>query len=246
MKSVVITGCNRGIGLALIKHLSNKSQLNHIIATCRNPENAQELQEVNAQHKNVRILKAELTDNESIKKLAGSISDIVKDDGLNVLINNAGISSKFASINLVKPNELIENFQINTVAPIMLTKALLPVLKKSAKQNANKPMGISKAAIINMSSILGSMAENVHGGLYPYRASKAGLNAATKSMSIDLKTSQIVVVSLHPGWVKTDLGGPNAPLDVDTSVAGVIDFLYNITEEHNGGFYDYQGKRLSW
>lgn len=65
-------------------------------------------------------------------------------------------------------------------------------------------------------------------------------------MSIDLKTSQIVVVSLHPGWVKTDLGGPNAPLDVDTSVAGVIDFLYNITEEHNGGFYDYQGKRLAW
>lgn len=97
-----------------------------------------------------------------------------------------------------------------------------------------------------MSSILGSIDANVEGGLYAYRTSKCSLNAATKSMSIDLRDHQIMCVSMHPGWVRTDMGGAKAPLDVDTSCSQMIDTICQLNETHNGGFIQYDGKPLKW
>lgn len=97
-----------------------------------------------------------------------------------------------------------------------------------------------------MSSILGSIEENKQGGMYAYRLSKSGLNAATKSMSIDLKGDKIICVALHPGWVKTDLGGSHAPLDVDGSCKQMIHTIFNLDESHNGTFIQYDGKNLPW
>lgn len=107
-------------------------------------------------------------------------------------------------------------------------------------------MGIKRAAIINMSSILGSISSNVEGGLYPYRASKTGLNACTKSMSIDLKDNNILCIALHPGWVRTELGGPKAPLDVETATQKIVETLYNLSEQNNGTLVQYNGKTLPW
>lgn len=109
---------------------------------------------------------------ETYDTFAKQVQEIVKDDGLNVLFNNAGISPKSTRINFVKVDQLIDTFTTNTAAPIMLTKAMLPLLKQAARKNADGPFSASKAAVINMTSMLGSIELNRDGGLYPYRCSK--------------------------------------------------------------------------
>lgn len=115
---------------------------------------------------------ADLTNFDCYGNFVGRVSEIVKEDGLNVLFNNAGVAPKSTRIPFVKTEQLLDTFTTNTVVPIMLTKALLPLVKQAAKKNVDKPLGISKAAIINMSSVLGSIDLNKDGGLYPYRCSK--------------------------------------------------------------------------
>lgn len=105
---------------------------------------------------------------------------------------------------------------------------------------------MKRAAIINMSSILGSIDANVEGGIYGYRMSKSAINAATKSMAIDFKREKILCVALHPGWVKTDMGGSNAPMAIEESCQKMIETVFQLNESHNGGFYQYDGKRLPW
>lgn len=245
MKSILITGCNRGLGLGLIQHLTKiKNPPEKIFATCRDIAKAQKLVEVAERCNNVHIIEFELTDTNSYEKIVKTVNDKVGDGKLNVLFNNAGISTKFTRIGNVKVEQLTQCYFINTVVPIMLTKAFLPLLKKAAV-GINK-FGIDRAAVINMSSILGSISQNKTGGFYPYACSKSALNAATKSMSIDLENDGILVTCLHPGWVKTDMGGNNAPLDVDTSVADIIKTLQSLNKEHNGCFLQHDGVKLPW
>lgn len=107
--------------------------------------------------------------------------------------------SSFLGLKALKASELIDTFTVNVVAPLMLTKAFLPLLKKASASNNSEPLGVKRAAIVNMSSILGSIAANTDGSLYHYRVTKSGVNAATKSLSIDLKNDKVLVVSMHPG-----------------------------------------------
>lgn len=125
-------------------------------------------------------------------------------------------------------------------------QAFVPLLKKASSANNDKPLGAGRAAIINMSSILASIEANKEGGLYAYRMSKSALNAASKSISIDLKREKILCVALHPGWVKTDLGGANAPLDIETSCNDIISLISNLNETHNGKHIQHDGKFLPW
>lgn len=107
---------------------------------------------------------------------------------------------------------------------------------------------LKKPLIMNMGSSLGSIKENDRGGVYPYRASKAAVNMMTRNMSVDLSGSNINAVSVHPGWLRTGMGGQGAPTSVEEGVTGIIDNLlvaYN-EKKHNGNFYDYQGKIVSW
>lgn len=247
MKSVLITGCNRGLGLGLVKQLVQRQQPpTHVIATCRNPQQAEALTSIAAQHKNVHVLQIDVKDFNKYDEFAKHVQSIVQDDGINVLFNSAGVSSKFTRVNLVKVEQMTENFITNTVAPLMLTKALLPALKKASKNNESSPKGSSRAVIVNMSSVLGSIAQNNQGGFYPYRASKSALNAVTKSLSMDLKDDGILAVSLHPGWVQTDMGGKGAPLTVEQSTEAMLKFVEGLGEKHNGGFYQYDGSQLPW
>ncbi|XP_012235737.1 C-signal [Linepithema humile] len=248
MKSILITGCNRGLGLGLVKHLAGMSRpLDNIFATCRDASKATELRALADKSSNIHIIEIDLAYTDSYKKIVDTINDQVRGNGLNVLFNNAGISSKFTRLGLVKKQQMTDAFIVNTVAPIMLTKALLPLLKTAAKKAEDTAeLSVRKAAVINMTSVLGSIAENNDGGFYPYRCSKAALNAATKSMSIDLRADGILVACLHPGWVRTDLGGNNAPMDVDSSVSHILDTLNSLTEKHTGCFLQYDGKILPW
>ncbi|KAJ8679421.1 hypothetical protein QAD02_015208 [Eretmocerus hayati] len=208
---------------------------------------AQELSELASQTSNIHIIQTDLKDTSRYPEIFKEVQNAVGDAGLNVLFNNAGISTKYARLPLVKEEQLTENYLINTVVPILLAKTFLPLLKQASATSPEKNgMSVDKAAIINMSSTLGSIGNNDTGGFYPYRCSKAALNAATKSMSMDLKNDKILVISLHPGWVKTDMGGPNAPTDVDTCIKDILKTLASLTEKHNGAFLQQDGTTLPW
>lgn len=239
MNSILITGCNRGLGLGLIKcFLKLPTPPRHVIATCRNLQQAEELKSLAEQHSNLHVLQIDLKAVDQYDNFAKEVETIVQDNGLNVLFNNAGVSPKSTRLNFVKTEDLTDTFMTNVVAPIMLTKA--------AEVNVSAPIGPTKACIVNMSSILGSIAANSDGGLYAYRTSKSALNSATKSMSIDLKGNQIMAVAMHPGWVRTDMGGSKAPLSVEQSCAKMVQTVIGLGEKHNGGFLQYDGKELPW
>ncbi|XP_017109603.2 C-signal [Drosophila bipectinata] len=247
MNSILITGCNRGLGLGLVKALVGLPQPpQHLFTTCRNREVAKELEELAKNHSNIHILEIDLRNFDAYDKLISDIEGVTKDQGLNVLFNNAGVAPKSTRITATRSQDLIETLQTNTVVPVMLAKACLPLLKKAAKVNGSQPMGVNRAAIINMSSILGSIQGNTDGGMYAYRTSKTALNAATKSLSIDLYPQRIMCVSLHPGWVRTDMGGSNAPLDVETSTDTIVKTLLELGEPQNGSFINYDGSPLPW
>lgn len=247
MKSILITGCNRGLGLGLVKTVLNLPKPpKYVFATCRNVEQAADLKELGNQNSNLHILEIDLKHFDSYAKLVTDVSSVLKDDGLNVLINNAGIASKSTRLNFVQADSMIDNLTTNTVVPVMMAKAFAPLINKASKANESLPMGVNRAAIINMSSILGSIAKNDSGGMYAYRTSKAGLNAATKSLSHDLKDGKVLCVSIHPGWVRTDMGGSKAPLDVETSTRTIVETLMAMNETHNGGFFEHNGKPLPW
>uniref|UniRef100_A0A2A4JM24 Short-chain dehydrogenase n=1 Tax=Heliothis virescens TaxID=7102 RepID=A0A2A4JM24_HELVI len=244
MQTVLITGANRGLGLGMVKYLTKQNAAKTIIATCRTV--SEELKALSAENKNLVILNLDVKDTSSFDDFSSKISEAVGKQGLNLLINNAGVTTKYTKLPYVKAEQLLDNLSVNTIAPIMLTKSLLPILKQAADANSDKPMGWHRAAVINISSILGSIEQNVQGGFYPYRCSKAALNAATKSMSIDLKKDNILVASLHPGWVKTDMGGKNADLDVETSISGIFQTIEKLTESDTGKFLSYDGTELPW
>ncbi|XP_034489836.1 C-factor [Drosophila innubila] len=247
MNSILITGCNRGLGLGLVKAFNSLPEPpQHLFTTCRNLEQATELNDLAKKHSNIHVLEIDLKNFDEYEKLVGKIADITKDAGLNVLFNNAGIATKSVRIGATKQQDLLDTLQTNTVAPIMLAKSCLPLLKKASLVNEARGMGVNRAAIINMSSILGSIQLNADGGMYAYRTSKAALNAATKSMSIDLRDQKILCVSLHPGWVRTDMGSNNAPLEVATTTKQIVDTICKLNESHNGGFYQYDGAQLPW
>lgn len=249
MKSILITGCNRGLGLGIVKTLVGleKNQPANIFATCRNKDKAKELVALEEQHSNLHVFEVDITDFTKHKSVIyDGIASVVKDNGLNVLLNNAGISSKFARIGLLKPEQMTEHFLVNVTAPLILTKSLLPLLKAASTAQSTEPLGSSRAAIVNVSSILASIADNKQGGFYPYRVSKSALNAATRSLSFDLKDDKILVTAMHPGWVKTDMGGANAPLEIGPATAGIVQFIQGLNESHNGLFFEYTGKPIAW
>lgn len=208
----------------------------------------QELRQLSSENPSVKILEIELKKYDQYPEIIKQVEEVVQGEGLNVLFNNAGISprSSFHGIPKLKVSELMDTFEVNCVAPLMLTKAFLPLLKKAANHNKSLPVSPQRAAVINMSSILGSVALNNDGSLYHYRLTKTGLNNATKSMSVDFKPFGILALSMHPGWVKTDLGGPKAPMDVETSCKHMVQTILKLDEKSNGTFIQYDGKKLPW
>ncbi|XP_056622609.1 C-factor [Triplophysa dalaica] len=144
---------------------------------------------------------------------------------------------------------MLENFHTNSVAPLMLTKAMLPLLKRAAAKETG--MGIHRAAVINMSSLLGSVQLNCGEQAnsfkwYPYRASKSALNMITRCLAVDFEEHGILCVALHPGWVRTDMGGPDAPLSTEESIASVLNVIGGLSERDHGSFLHYNGEELPW
>ncbi|XP_052437713.1 C-factor [Carassius gibelio] len=249
--NLMVTGASRGLGLQIVESLvTGGFSPGNIIATARNPDGAKELQMLAEEHQNIHIIKLDVTCQESIERAASEVEQLVHEEGLNCLINNAGINV-VANLETVTAHKMLENFHTNSVAPLMITKAMLPMLKRAAAKGTGTGMGIQRAAVINMTSLLGSV--ELYWGdrantfkWYPYRTSKSALNMVTRCLAVDLEADGILCMALHPGWIRTDMGGPEAPLSPEESISCVLSVIGGLTEKDHGSFLHYTGEQLPW
>ncbi|XP_064015881.1 C-signal-like isoform X2 [Pogoniulus pusillus] len=254
VRSVLVTGANRGIGLGLVQHfLAMPSPPKWVFAGCREPkgQRAQELQNLASKHPNLVVVPLEVSDPASIKAAAGTVEKLLGGSGLNLLINNAGAVT-ISSLENETLESMRQLYTINTIGPMLLGQAFLPMLKKAAQESPGTGMSCSRAAIVNMSSIAGSIVEMYawdYGQVTSYRCSKAALNMLTKCQSLGYREHGILCVALHPGWVQTDMGSGRSrtpPLTVDTSVRGMLKVLSSLSEKDTDTFLDWEGKVVPW
>jgi NAD(P)-dependent dehydrogenase (short-subunit alcohol dehydrogenase family) len=220
---VLVTGSNRGIGLELCRQLKQKGC--EVIATCRKQSDA--LVELGVEI----IENVDVSSQPSLLKLAETLSG----RQLDWLINNAGIADGIAMDALDEDSiaSCQRMFEVNSLGPLLTTQALVNNMRTGSK------VGL-------ITSRMGSMGDNDSGGSYGYRMSKAALNAAGKSLAIDLKPEGIAVAILHPGWVKTDMTGHSGLIDTDESASGLIQRMDELNLDNTGGFWHTNGELLPW
>ncbi|NXW50369.1 DHB2 dehydrogenase, partial [Nyctiprogne leucopyga] len=210
--SVLVTGANRGIGLGLVQQLLGLPKPPQwVFAGCRDPkgQRAQDLRNLASKHPNLVIIPLEVTDPASIKAAAAKVEEQLGGSGLNLLINNAGIA-KWNTLDTETLEDMTQIYTTNTVGPLLVSQAFLPLLKKAAQGSPGSALSCSKAAIINMSSSGGCISSPYGWDLMQvvsYRCSKAALNMLTKCQSLGYRDHGVLCAALHPGWVQTDMGG---------------------------------------
>lgn len=232
MHTVLITGANRGLGLEFCRQYAAADY--QVIAACRNnPGKAEQLTALAKQYPQIQIETLDVADFNQIDALATKLSD----RKIDVLLNNAGVYGDQASrgFGQLDYQAWASVLAVNVMAPLKLAEAFLPQVQRSDKR-----------LIVALSSLMGSMTDNTSGGSILYRSSKAGLNAALKSLSIDLRPTAVGVLILHPGWVRTDMGGPNGLIDAEESVSGMRRVIDNFSLADSGRFVKYDGSALPW
>ncbi|XP_061449859.1 C-signal-like [Rhineura floridana] len=249
--SILVTGSNRGIGMELVRQLVEMTDPpEHIFATCRNPDGprGKALHDLADKHPNIHVVQLEVEDQSSVKAAVPVVESHLKGKGLNLLINNAGRNSCTLLLEDVDQQDMLSDFSTNVAGPIIVVKEFLPLLKRAATETTTEELSCRKAAIINVSSLIGSI-----GGfdvsvppMYSYRSSKAALNMITICLSVELKKDGILCTSVHPGWVKTDMGTEKAPLTVQCSVQGILKVLANLSSSSTGAFLDWKGNSIPW
>ncbi|XP_056356763.1 C-factor-like [Oenanthe melanoleuca] len=246
--SVLLTGCDGGLGLGLLKGLLEQpSPPRHIFAACLDPQ-GKAVNEVALGFPNVMILPLDVTDPNSIKAAVGKVWEEVGSVGLNLLINNTSTTRRSTLA-----TETAENMSLvyttNTIGPLQTSQAFLPLLKKAADAEGQHEMSCSRAAIINISSILGSIevaeAWEERQDIC-YRCSKAALNMLTKCLALEYGSSGILCVSVDPGHVTPPLEPGMGPVTLEESVRGVLQLLAQLSATSNGTFWDWRGQRLPW
>lgn len=223
MKTVLITGANRGIGLALAQQFAARGD--HVIAVCRRSSEALEAT-------GARIEAGiDVTDDEALRALAGRLGDV----RIDTLVLNAGIMAREAlgRIDGAAFEAIRRQFEVNALGPLRVAQALLDHLGDAAK------IGI-------VTSRMGSVADNTSGGAYGYRASKAAVNAIGKSLAVDLKPRGIAVVLLHPGYVATDMVGGSGDVAPEQAAGQLVERLDALTLEQSGTFVHANGSALPW
>ncbi|XP_067327243.1 C-signal-like [Anolis sagrei] len=250
-RSLVLTGANRGIGLELVRQLLAAAEPPQWIFACsREPggERAKELRKLASNHPNVVIVKLDATNPVTIKEAAACVEGHLQGAGLNVLINNAGIF-RDKELETLGPEDMLDAYKTNVIGPLLVSQAFLPLLKKAAKESSQDGLSCRKAAIINISSVLGSIESvplNYTKPAVPYRCSKAALNMLTKCLSLSYAGDGVLCTAVHPGWVKTDMGTQEADLSVDESVRGIIGVLSKLGDKHNGVLVNWKGNNVPW
>jgi NAD(P)-dependent dehydrogenase (short-subunit alcohol dehydrogenase family) len=227
-QTILITGTNRGIGLEYVRQYAQAGYT--VYATVRDVASADELQSLAARHAQVQVLSLDVADIAAIRALSTQLSEVT----IDILISNAGIYPP-SRLGTTDPQEWLHAFQVNTLTTYYLAEAFLTHLQRAAQ-----------GKVIAMTSKMGSIADNGSGGEYIYRSTKTALNMVVKSLALDLQPFNIAVALLHPGWVRTDMGGPNGLINTETSVAGLRKVIDGLSLAQSGEFIAYDGKPVPW
>ncbi len=225
MPTLLITGANRGIGLALLRIFAADGWRIH--ACCRQPDKAKALKTVAG---DIRLHRVDVTDGLRVASLARELAD----EAIDVLVNNAGIYGPRTGFSETDYDDWLKVLAVNTLAPLRLVERFVEHVSRSERK-----------LVINVSSRMGSISQN-SGGAYIYRSSKAALNAVTKGLSADLAARGITVVAVHPGWVQTDMGGAGADIPAETSAAGLRQVIEGLSAKQSGRFLNYVGEEIPW
>lgn len=219
-KIILVTGANRGIGLALTEQFCARGD--HVIAVCR--QASKELLDTGAEI----VSGIDVTRDADLLRL----SDTLKDVTMDTLVNNAGLLHR-EQLGELDSATMRAQFEVNALAPIKVTEALRSRLKKGSK-------------VIMITSRMGSIADNDSGGYYGYRMSKAALNAGTKSLTVDLKAAGIAVALLHPGFVQTEMVNHAGDISADEAASRLIKRIDETTIKNTGHFTHSNGESLPW
>lgn len=220
MPTVLISGANRGIGLEFARQYAADGW--DVIATARHPEQADALNQLG-----VEVLPLDTSDAASIKKLAESL----KGRPIDVMIANAGVMGPLE----LDSKGWTETLVTNSIGPTLLAAALKPNIAASDQKR-----------MVAITSRMGSIADNSSGGYVAYRSSKAALNAAWRSLSIDWSRDGVTLAMFHPGWVQTDMGGPNAAITPQQSVSDMRRTIASLTPDRSGSFLNHDGQEIPW
>lgn len=223
---IFVSGANRGIGLEFFRQLLARDA--NVIGGYRKASRSQELIKAAERSENGHSCAVDVTDEADVERLRDFIERHFK--RLDILINNAGVNIRYDDdLDSITPADLMDNFRANVVGSFRTAAALYPLLARSGT-----------GRIINISSRMGSISEST-GKATPYRISKAAVNMLTKNQSLEYKDGGVITVAMHPGWVQTDMGGPQAPLSPQESVAGMLKVIDDLTNNDNGAFLSFQG-----
>ena len=236
MATVFITGTNKGLGYEFVRQYLKLGY--KVIATCRNISHANNLISLRSiSSDKLKLVEMDLNDVGSVKNL----SKILKNDVIDIFISNAAtnlgyISNKEKNIfGAIDEKIWMEVLKLNCVMPLMIAQQL--------KENILN--GVEKKMVF-MSAKTASIKDNSSGGMYINRSTRTALNQVVKSLSIDLEKDHVNVLSMSPGWVKTDSGGKGALIDIKTSVVGMINVISKLNRESSGSFMDYKGEIIPW
>jgi NAD(P)-dependent dehydrogenase (short-subunit alcohol dehydrogenase family) len=225
--TVVVSGASRGIGLALVEqYLSGGSD---VIAICRDPAAATGLDRLRASHSTLTVLRGDVSDPASIAEVATAIGN----KPVDLLLNVAGIADWEFKPEDINFGTWAASFDVMITGPFRMLVALLPNLERA------------RGKIVSISSQVGA-SDWASGGFYSYGAAKAGLNRAMKSLAVDLHERGVTVAVVHPGYVKTDMGGPNAEISPEESARGIKQVADGLTLDATGGFYNWSGTIHAW
>ncbi|GFS88353.1 c-factor [Nephila pilipes] len=251
VENVMVTGANRGIGLEFVRQLTQLSEPpRYIFATYRNASSLKELKEIaeSSIKTQIILIKMDVTLPEEVEVAKSIVESTVKEQGLNLLINNAG-AVKLQSFPDITPENLEFHYKVNTEGPIFVLQAMLPSLEKAASLH-DGGMSVSKAMVLNMTSLAGSIGNAgvvfTQDLIVPgYKISKAALNMAMRVIAANVKDKGILIVNMCPGWVKTDMGGRElAQLEPHESIANMLKTLPTLNESHQGTYLDRLGNPI--
>jgi len=229
--TLLVTGANRGLGLEFARQYAADGW--RVLATCRDPGAARELRQLAAASAgHIAVVALDITDPASVRAAAQSLAGTA----IDVLVNNAGVGSpKNQRLGQLDYTAWARVLDVNTLGPMRVTEAFLDHVAAGGERK-----------LVTITSAMGSIADNASGGSYAYRSSKAAVNIVMKSLSIDLAPRGITCVVLHPGWVRTDLGGPGGRISPAESVAGMRRVIARLTPADTGRFFTYDGGSYPW
>ncbi|MBL0338916.1 MAG: SDR family oxidoreductase [Rhodospirillaceae bacterium] len=226
MPTILVTGANRGLGLEFVKQYAADGW--HVIACCRNPSTSKDLASIKGK---VAVHRLDVLEDQQIRSLGQELSS----HAIDIVLNNAGVGGFGDSFGNTDTRRWLSVLHVNCIAPFHVVESFLPHLERGQKK-----------LVVNISSRMGSIDDNQTGGYYSYRSSKAALNMAMKSLAVELKPKGVGVVMLHPGWVRTAMGGQSAPLLPAESITHLRKVINNLTINDSGHFLNYDGQNIPW